>query len=137
MTRSRKPAHHLDPKPVPATALLFAAAAIMTGCQNNKTDTTVAAPNAPKPVAAPTASPVPTDSTRLKSDNAPFTYVVGPGGNIRLVDVNTNKVILTTLAPPNAIVSVDDTKGVTVANTLVKQGPLPAGHKYELWLDKK
>jgi hypothetical protein len=28
-------------------------------------------------------------------------------------------------------------KGVIVANNLVKAGPLPTGHRYEIWLDHK
>jgi len=108
---------------------------LMFGCNNSGSSSAAVAPNAPKPVAAATAAPSPTDSTKLKSGPAPISYLVGPGGPIHIVDTNTGKTIVKVTAAPNAIVIIDETKGISVSNTVVKAGPLPAGHQYEIWLD--
>jgi hypothetical protein len=132
-----KPKSTLATPPVfAALALGFACVAVAApGCTDK--GKSGAAPNAPQPVAAPTAVPKDMNATRLKSGPAPFTYLVGGGGNVRVVDATAGKTLVTATAAPNAIVSVDDAKGVSVANKVVKPGPLPAGHKYELWLDTK
>lgn len=120
-------------KPIVALALMLAGA--VAGCHNNGSGgSTEAAPNAPKPVAPATAAPSATDSTKLKSGAAPLSYLVGPGGPIRIVDTTANITTKVTAAP-NAIVTIDEAKGISVSNTVVKAGPLKPGHQYEIWLD--
>jgi len=108
----------------------------LVGCNNNGSSSgPAAAPNAPKPVAAPTASPSATASTKLKSGPAPLTYVVGPGGAVRIMDTAITKPVVQVTAAPNAVIMIDQAKGISISNTVVKAGPLPAGHQYEIWLD--
>lgn len=119
----------------PIATLVLMLAGTVAGCQNNGSGASAeVSPNAPKPVAAPTAAPSATDSTKLKSGAAPLSYLVGPGGPIRIVDTTANKTTKVTAAP-NAIVTIDDIKGISVSNTVVKAGPLKPGHQYEIWLD--
>jgi hypothetical protein len=116
-------------------ALALIAAGALAGCHHNgSADADVSAPNAPKAVTAPKAAPSATDSTKLKSGAAPLSYLVGPGGPIRIVDTTANKTTKVTAAP-NAIVTIDEAKGISVSNTVVKPGPLKPGHQYEIWLD--
>jgi hypothetical protein len=114
-------------------AALFAA--VLAGCNNSGVAT---APNAPRPVtSAPTGTPAVTGSTKLTSGPAPLNYFLGPGGPVRFVDLTTGKTIVSATAPLQAVITIDEAKGITVANTLVKAGPLPVGHRYELWLDQR
>jgi hypothetical protein len=124
-------------KSIATFALLVAGA--LFGCQNNGSGGSAdASPNSPKPVGTPTATPAATNSIKLKSGGAPFTYVVGPGGPLHIVDATTGKTVVSkVVAAPNAVVMIDDAKGISIANTVVKAGPLPAGHQYELWLDQQ
>jgi len=120
--------------PLVAAALLFAA--VLAGCSNSSTVET--APNAPRPVAsAPSATPALSGSTRLTSGPAPLNYFLGPGGAVRVVDLTTGKTTASATAPLQAVITIDQAKGFTVGNTVIKAGPLPAGHRYELWLDQK
>jgi len=77
----------------------------------------------------------PDGATRLTSGPATLNYLLPAGGQIRVVDLATGKTVITATAPPQAVISIDDNKGVTVANKVVKPGPFPPGHRYELWLD--
>ena len=116
-----------------AGAALFTAA--LAGCNNNSAVET--APNAPRPPAtAPTGTPAATGSTKLTSGLAPLNYFLGPGGQVRVVDLTTGKTIASATAPLQAVITIDQAKGITVNTTVVKAGPLPAGHRYELWLDQ-
>ena len=118
-----------------ATGLLSAAG----GCENGKSGSGGAAPAggvAAEPGSAPSGKPTQFGTVRLiPAKTAPLTYMLGSGGEIRVVDADTQKVIVTTTAPPQAVIVVDQAAGVSVANTVVKPGPLPAGHKFELWLN--
>jgi hypothetical protein len=77
------------------------------------------------------------DGTKLTAGPATLNYLLGPGGAIHIVDVTTNKTIAATTAPPQAVITVDQSKGVFVANQVITPGPLPTGHRYEIWLDRK
>lgn len=122
-------------KSIASIALFGLFAFTSPGCQNNGDGAVEVAPNAPKPVAAPKATPSATDSTRLKTGAAPLSYLLGPGGPIHIVDATTGKTVAKLTAAPQAVITIDETKGISVANIVVKAGPLPAGHQYELWLD--
>ncbi len=108
MTRHRHVNFERSRAATPLVAAALLFAAVLAGCSNSSTVET--APNAPRPVAsAPSATPALSGSTRLTS---------GP-------------------APLQAVITIDQAKGFTVGNTVIKAGPLPAGHRYELWLDQK
>ncbi|MDB5322721.1 MAG: hypothetical protein JWN40_4352 [Phycisphaerales bacterium] len=118
-----------------APLLALALTAALPGCRNkNNSDTTGVSRSVG---AAPSAAPLPTDSTKLAAGPATLNYLVGPGGPIHVIDLTTGKTIATAVAPVQAVIVVDQTKGVIVANKVVKAGPLPAGHRYEIWLDHK
>lgn len=139
MSQPNRRLNKLASSEITAVAVLAAlVVGVIVGCTNNDSGSGGAAPNAPRPVtSAPSGTPVRTDATRLKEGPAPLTYMLGPGGSIRFVDTDTGKTVATTTAPQQAIISIDEAKGISVANKIVKAGPLPAGHRYELWLDRK
>jgi hypothetical protein len=121
-------------KSIGILALLSAGA--LAGCNNGGSSSSAgAAPNAAKPVDAPKATPSVTDSMKVKSGAAPLSYLVGPGGPLHIVDATAGKTVAKVTAAPNAIIAIDETKGIWIANKLVVAGPLPAGHQYEIWLD--
>jgi hypothetical protein len=114
-------------------ATLFAGAALV-GCRNRgSSDSTTASVS--RSLGAPT--PVPTGATKLTSGPAPLNYMLGSGGDIRVVDLDTGLNIASTNAPPQSVITVQETTGVSVANKTVTPGPLPKGHRYEIWLDRK
>jgi len=135
MTRQRHVSFKCKRVITPLFGAALVAAAAIAGCTNNSTVET--APNAPRPVtSAPTGTPAVTGSTKLTSGPAPLNYFLGPGGPVRVVDLTTGKTIASATAPLQAVITIDQAKGVMVNTTVVKAGPLPAGHRYELWLDQ-
>jgi hypothetical protein len=112
----------------------------VAGCNTVKTDSVVATgPQAPRtdvPTAPRAGTQAPPEGVRLKSSISPINYLVGPGGALTIYDATDMKTVVTTTAPTQAIVTIDDDKGVRVANVVVKPGPLPKGHRYELYLKK-
>jgi hypothetical protein len=124
-------------KRIAATAILAAALVAAAGCKNNGSSSNApAGANSPTPVGAPAPNPVNPNAARLRSGNAPINYLVGPGGKLRVVDATTGKDIAKVLAPPQSTLTVDPARGVLLGTTTLTKGPLPANHKYEIWLDK-
>ncbi|HSI32146.1 MAG: hypothetical protein ACAI43_11285 [Phycisphaerae bacterium] len=112
-------------------------ALVLTGCNAVKTNTGVAtAPQTDVPTAPRAGTQAPPEGVRLKSSISPINYLVGPGGALTIYDATDMKTVVTTTAPTQAIVTIDDDKGISVANVVVKAGPLPRGHRYELYLKK-
>ncbi len=122
--------------PIIAPLLALTIATAFTGCRNkNNSDTTGGVSRSVD--AAPSGAPLPTDSLKLATGPASLNYLLGSGGAIHVVDLTTGKTIATAVAPTQAVITVDESKGVVVANKVVKAGPLPTGHRYEIWLDHK
>ena len=117
-----------------ALATLFASLTLI-GCNSAKSgNLNAAAPTTNRtdqPRSPRTATPA---GARLKSAVSPINYLVGPGGSLTFFDVTDDRIVATAAAPTQALVLIDDEKGIVVANTLVKKGPLPRGHRYEIWL---
>lgn len=81
--------------------------------------------------ASPSAS-----AMKLASGFAPRNYVVATGGYLFVKDTTADKMIYDAAVPANTIVKIDQGVGVTVGSKVVVGGPLPAGHHYEMWLDR-
>jgi hypothetical protein len=118
---------------IAALATIFAGATLV-GCKNNGSSGTTTG-NVSGSLGAP--APAPTGATKLTSGPAPLNYMLGSGGAIRVVDLNTGLNIASTTAPPQAVITVQETTGVSVANKIITPGPLPKAHRYEIWLDHK
>ena len=116
-----------------ALALLIGALGGGGGCRHNDSSGGGAATVG----AAPSATPQPTNSMKLASGPATLNYLLGAGGQIHVVDLDTGKTIATATAPLQAVITVDQSRGVIVANNVITAGPLPVGHRYEIWLDHK
>ena len=116
--------------PLLALALTIA----LAGCRNNSSSNTGVSRSVG---AAPSAAPLPTDALKLATGPANLNYLLGSGGQIHVVDLDTGKTIATATAPQQAVITVDQSRGVIVANNVITAGPLPTGHRYEIWLDHK
>ena len=76
--------------------------------------------------------------TLVKSGGAPMNFRLGSAGTLRVIDTTANDtVVVTAPVPAGANVNINDAKGVTINGTIVKPGPLPARHRYALWLDTR
>ena len=72
----------------------------------------------------------------VKTSPAPLNYRLGPAGTVTVVDATAARTtVYTGPVTAGALLNIDTTKGVSVNNTPVKPGPLPAHHRYEVWLD--
>jgi hypothetical protein len=118
-----------------APFLALALTAALAGCRNNNNSDTGGVSRSVG--AAPSGAPLPTDAVKLATGPASLNYLLGAGGAIHVIDLTTGKTIATAIAPTQAVITVDETRGVVVANQVVKAGPLPTGHRYEIWLDHK
>jgi hypothetical protein len=118
-----------------APLLALAIATAFAGCRNKNNSDTAGVSRSVG--AAPSGAPLPTDSTKLATGPATLNYLLGAGGSIHVIDLTTGKTIATAVAPTQAVITVDETRGVVVANQVVKAGPLPTGHRYEIWLDHR
>jgi hypothetical protein len=66
-----------------------------------------------------------------------LSFILGPGGPVRIVDITTGQTVVTATAPVQATIKVDAAQGISIANQTLTPGPLPAGHRYEVWLDRR
>jgi hypothetical protein len=85
-----------------------------------------------------TAQPVNTSGAmRVTMGPAPMQQLIAAGGHLRIMDVTTGSLVLKVDIPPNSIVRIDEVTGVTIGRKNPVLGPLPAGHEYEIWLDRR
>ena len=74
--------------------------------------------------------------TLVKSGGAPLNFRISSAGTLRILDTTDNNTLVVSTAIPSASnVNIDSTKGVTVNGTVVKAGPLPAQHRYALYVN--
>lgn len=74
--------------------------------------------------------------TLVKSGGAPLNFRISSAGVLRILDTTDNNALVVSTAIPSASnVNIDSAKGVTVNGNVVKAGPLPAQHRYALYLN--
>lgn len=83
-----------------------------------------------------TATPAPTDTTLLRGGPPPMSYLLGSGGNVRIMDATTGKRLSRKALTPQSVILLDAQKGVVVGTDVLVKGPLDPTHRYEIWLDK-
>jgi hypothetical protein len=66
---------------------------------------------------------------------SPLAHIFDIGGPVRVVDLTSNIRLLSTDVPARTLVRVDDRNGVTVGLENLVPGPLPAGHRYGIFVD--
>ena len=71
---------------------------------------------------------------KLKDNLAPIHFVVTQGGAVTVRDATAGKSIARGTVAPSTEVSVDRVTGVRFGNKVIKQGPLPADHRYQILL---
>lgn len=123
--------HSWKIKPVVAA---LAAILVGGGCQKNSPGGAVG-PQAS--VADTTPQPAPTKgSMRLITGAAPLQYLLASGGVVRVMDVTAGEQLLKDPVPPQTMIKIDPNAGLNVGARNIIPGPLPSGHKYEIWLDR-
>lgn len=75
--------------------------------------------------------------TLLTEGAAPLYWSAAPGQNLRIVDLDTNEIVLRMNMAENAIVAIDSKAGILVGGEKRVPGPLPAGHRYQIWLEPR
>jgi hypothetical protein len=116
-----------------ATALLAWPLAVI-GCQNSPSDS-----GGPGAQASVQTKPTPVGSqntTKVTDGSAPLQFTFVAGGNVRVVDATTGKQVAKTRAAPNTTIHVDAANGVFANDKRITLGPLPADHRYEIWMDR-
>ena len=115
-------------------AALLATAIFATGCKSGSGGGSGAGGVA----AAQGSSTDPaTLGTLVKSGAAPLNFRISSAGVLRILDTtdNANSLVVSTAIPASSNVNIDQLKGVSVNGTVVKAGPLPAQHRYALYLN--
>src|SRR3954469_23122420 len=121
------------------TCLGIASAA---GCHGK--DATPQAPTRPheKPVfdvggGWQTSSPLPqrAEPTVIKQGSAPLVYMVEAGAMVRVRDEDAKLDLARSFAAGRSIVRVDARRGVIYGEDTLVPGPLPADHRYTIYVD--
>lgn len=73
---------------------------------------------------------------KLKDSLAPIHFVVTQGGAVTVRDATAAKIVARGAVAPSTTISVDTVAGVKFGNKVMKQGPLPADHRYQILLDQ-
>ena len=112
-------------------AALLATAIFATGCRSG------GGSGAGGVAAAQGSSTDPaTLGTLVKSGGAPLNFRISSAGTLRILDTTDNNALVVSTAIPSASnVNIDPAKGVTVNGNVVKAGPLPAQHRYALYVN--
>ena len=112
-------------------AALLATAIFATGCRSG------GGSGAGGVAAAQGSSTDPaTLGTLVKSGGAPLNFRISSAGILRILDTTDNNALVVSTAIPSASnVNIDPAKGVTVNGNVVKAGPLPAQHRYALYVN--
>ena len=122
----------MSSRTISITTALFAVCTVLIGCQNESGggggNTQASVSNTPAPVGSQNA-------TKVKDGTAPLQYNFAGGGDVRVVDATTGEQVARTRVAPNTIVRVEP-DGVFAGDKKLTRRPLPADHRYEIWLDR-
>jgi hypothetical protein len=117
------------------TAALLAIGFLSTSCQNEGGggggvgNTQASVGNRPK------AAPAGQNASKVTDGPAPLRYNFAAGAGVRVVDATTGEEVARTRVGPNTIVRVERA-GVFAGDEKLTRRPLPADHKYEIWMDR-
>ncbi len=110
---------------------LLALPLFVTACQDKSGGSTGAVSAATPQTSSPPGS------MRLISGAAPLQYMLTSGGVVRVVDVTANEQLLKGPVPPQTMIRIDPKTGLSAGKQNIIPGPLPQGHRYEIWLDRQ
>lgn len=68
--------------------------------------------------------------------HVPSSMILGAGGHIQIKEADSGKVVVDTTVKPQTRVRFDPSTGISLNETQVVNGPLPAGKAYELVLER-
>ena len=71
----------------------------------------------------------------VKEGTAPLVYLVEAGGSFRVHDQTDRKDLARGAAPGRTVIRVDARSGVVFGSETLLAGPLPADHRYAIYLD--
>lgn len=115
--------------------IVLAAGLLAAGCARKSAPppSPIAVEESPLKIFRP--APVINPSTLLDAGLPPLVYLCDGGGAIRIVNATTRQTVLRTTVEPRTIISVDPKAGILVGGEKLARGPLPQGHRFEIWLD--
>lgn len=132
------------------TAVLLSLAGMGQGCRH-EAHKSAAQPAPARPVTItihPTSLPatqetwvthaipvVPQPAMPVKVGAAPLYYLVETASQLRIADATNGKDLGQFMAPGRTIVAIDEAVGVRVGDQTVLRGPLPANHRYAIYLE--
>jgi hypothetical protein len=118
-------------------AAVMVAGAVMMGCHHD-------APEKEKPTTMPTLygtagqAPIAVEarSTPVQEGEPPLAYRVESNVTIRIVDTTANQPIAMQAMKAGEFVAVTQDNGVVMGDERVVKGPLPEGHRYEIYVEQ-
>jgi hypothetical protein len=94
----------------------------------------------PVPLITETVEPIPTPPQTprpIVEGVAPLVYLVETTATVRVIDGTTNRELTRVDVPARTLVAVHERAGVRVGGATILMGPLPAGHRYAIFLESK
>lgn len=91
----------------------------------------------PPPVTTIAEQPLPARAEPLpvKQGPAPLAYMVESAASIRIVDLETQETVATVAVDEASPLVIDEKRGIRIGRNEILPGPLPAGHRYAIYLD--
>jgi hypothetical protein len=71
----------------------------------------------------------------ITQGSLPLAHIVTGDSSVRVIDLTNGNQIAAGDAPRSTVVSVDATRGVTIAGQRVTPGPLPSAHKFGIFVE--
>jgi len=112
----------------------FGIAATMLGCAHKK-PATQPADDFANPHWDSTALTIKQEPVAVAEGEAPLIHLFDVGGAIRVVDTTTKTQLVSTVLADRTLLSIDARRGIVAGSTVLVPGPLPAGHRFAIYLD--
>ena len=118
---------------------VLAAAILLGGCIHHKKQPPQATGGptpqvtwSTEPLAMPAQKPLP-----VTEGPAPLVYLVEVAATVRVMDTTANQEFLKINVPGRTLVAVHELAGIRIGGATIKMGPLPAGHRFAIFLESK
>ena len=118
--------------------LALVLAVSLSACKSGNQQAAAAPTTVPVPEETWTSRPiaVPVQQARpVKEGSAPLFYLVESAATVRIVDMTSKRDLVVAPAGRRSLVSVDADAGIKVAGSTMRPGPLPADHRYGIFLE--
>jgi hypothetical protein len=114
--------------------LAFAIAQAVLGCAH-KNPATQPAENFGDPHWDSTALTIKQEPVAVAEGEAPLIHLFDVGGPVRVVDTTSKTQLVSSVLADRTLLSIDARRGIVAGSTVLAPGPLPAGHRYTIYVD--